>query len=108
MAGTVTDQPDSTGGGEVLGGFGTVYGAALVDGLTAALQIGMDALRKRLQAAVALAGQVTATQRPLELAAATLGPGAAQGPLAEALRRAGSPQEGFALLFSSPAFQWRV
>ena len=27
---------------------------------------------------------------------------------ADVLRRAGSPQEGFALLFASPAFQWRV
>lgn len=67
-----------------------------------------DALRKRLQAAAALAGQVSAERRPLDLAAAVLGPAAAQGPLADALRRAGSPQEGFALLFSSPAFQWRV
>ena len=67
-----------------------------------------DALRKRLQAAAALAGQVSGDRRPLDLAAATLGPAAAQGPLADALRRAGSPQEGFALLFSSPAFQWRV
>lgn len=67
-----------------------------------------DALRKRLQAAAALAGQVAADQRPIDLAVSTLGPGAAQGPLADALRRAGSPQEGFALLFSSPAFQWRV
>jgi len=33
---------------------------------------------------------------------------AADGDLGVLLRRAGSPQEGFALLFSSPAFQWRV
>ena len=67
-----------------------------------------DALRKRLQAASALAAQVASAQRPLDLARDVLGEAAAQGPLGEALRRAGSPQEGFALLFSSPAFQWRV
>ena len=43
-----------------------------------------------------------------KLAADVLGAEAVQGPFAELLRRAGSPQEGFALLFSSPAFQWRV
>lgn len=67
-----------------------------------------DALRKRLQAATALSTQVASAQRPLDLARDVLGDAAAQGPLGEALRRAGSPQEGFALLFSSPAFQWRV
>ena len=67
-----------------------------------------DALRKRLQAASALSTQVASAQRPLDLARDVLGEAAAQGPLGDALRRAGSPQEGFALLFSSPAFQWRV
>lgn len=67
-----------------------------------------DALRKRLQAAAALAEQVAVSQKPAELAAEVLGAEAVQGPFAELLRRAGSPQEGFALLFSSPAFQWRV
>lgn len=67
-----------------------------------------DALRKRLQAAAALAGQVSVARKPVELAADVLGAEAVQGPFAELLRRAGSPQEGFALLFSSPAFQWRV
>ncbi len=67
-----------------------------------------DALRKRLQAAAALAEQVAVSQKPVELAADVLGAEAVQGPFAELLRRAGSPQEGFALLFSSPAFQWRV
>ncbi|MGN6153157.1 MAG: DUF1800 domain-containing protein [Lysobacteraceae bacterium] len=67
-----------------------------------------DALRKRLQAATALAGQVASAQRPLDLARDVLGEAATQGPLGDALRRAGSPQEGFTLLFSSPAFQWRV
>ena len=67
-----------------------------------------DALRKRLQAAAALAGQVSVARKPVELAVDVLGAEAVQGPFAELLRRAGSPQEGFALLFSSPAFQWRV
>ncbi len=67
-----------------------------------------DALRKRLQAAAALAEQVSVARKPVELAADVLGAEAVQGPFAELLRRAGSPQEGFALLFSSPAFQWRV
>ena len=67
-----------------------------------------DALRKRLQAAAALAEQVPASRKPVQLAVDVLGADAVQGPFAELLRRAGSPQEGFALLFSSPAFQWRV
>ncbi len=67
-----------------------------------------DALRKRMQAAAALAEQVAATRMPVELAVDVLGAEAVQGPFAELLRRAGSLQEGFALLFSSPAFQWRV
>ncbi len=67
-----------------------------------------DALRKRLQAAAALAGQVSVARKPVELAADVLGAEAVQGAFADLLRRAGSPQEGFALLFSSPAFQWRV
>lgn len=67
-----------------------------------------DALRKRLQAAAALAEQVQGRGKPLDLAVDVLGAEAVQGPFADALRRAGSPQEGFALLFSSPAFQWRV
>lgn len=67
-----------------------------------------DALRKRVQASGILAEQLATTRRPIELAADVLGAGAVDGPLAELLRRAGSPQEGFAMLFSSPAFQWRV
>lgn len=67
-----------------------------------------DALRKRLQAAAALAEQVSVARKPVELAADVLGAEAVQGPFADLLRRAGSPQEGFALLLSSPAFQWRV
>ncbi len=67
-----------------------------------------DALRKRLQAAAVLAEQVQGRGKPFELATEVLGAQAVRGPFADALRRAGSPQEGFALLFSSPAFQWRV
>ncbi|MBN8213171.1 MAG: DUF1800 domain-containing protein [Xanthomonadales bacterium] len=67
-----------------------------------------DALRKRVQAAGVLAEQLATTRKPVELAADVLGAEAVQGPFAELLRRAGSPQEGFAVLFSSPAFQWRV
>jgi uncharacterized protein (DUF1800 family) len=67
-----------------------------------------DALRKRLQAAAALAEQVQGRGKPFDLATDVLGAEAVQGAFADALRRAGSPQEGFALLFSSPAFQWRV
>jgi uncharacterized protein (DUF1800 family) len=67
-----------------------------------------DALRKRLQAAAALSEQVNMARAPLELATEVLGADAVQGLFADTLRRAGSPQEGFALLFSSPAFQWRA
>jgi uncharacterized protein (DUF1800 family) len=67
-----------------------------------------DALRKRLQAASGLAELVPAGRRPLELAIAALGDRAVRGAFADALRRAGSPREGFAMLFSAPAFQWRV
>lgn len=67
-----------------------------------------DALRKRVQASGVLAEQLATTRKPVELATDVLGADAVQGPFAELLRRAGSPQEGFAVLFSSPAFQWRV
>ena len=67
-----------------------------------------DALRKRLQAAGVLAEQLVTARKPVELAADVLGADAVQGPFAELLRRAGSPQEGLAELFASPAFQWRV
>ena len=66
-----------------------------------------DALRKRVQAAAQLAERVRETRTPYALAADVLGD-TADGDLGAVLRRAGSPQEGFALLFSSPAFQWRV
>ena len=67
-----------------------------------------DALRKRVQASGVLAEQLATTRKPVELAAEVLGADVVQGPFAELLRRAGSSQEGFAVLFSSPAFQWRV
>ncbi|MEQ1513641.1 MAG: DUF1800 domain-containing protein [Lysobacteraceae bacterium] len=67
-----------------------------------------DALRKRVQASGVLAEQLATTRKPVELAADVLGAEAVQGRFAELLRRAGSTQEGFAMLFSSPAFQWRV
>ncbi len=67
-----------------------------------------DALRKRVQASGVLAEQITTTRKPVELAVDVLGEETVRGPFAELLRRAGSPQEGFAVLFSSPAFQWRV
>jgi uncharacterized protein (DUF1800 family) len=67
-----------------------------------------DALRKRMQASGVLAEQLATTRKPIELAIEILGADAVQGPFAELLRRAGSQQEGFAVLFSSPAFQWRV
>ncbi len=66
-----------------------------------------DALRKRVQAAAQLAERVRDARTPYALANDVLGE-AADGDLGVLLRRAGSPQEGFALLFSSPAFQWRV
>ncbi len=67
-----------------------------------------DALRKRLQAASTLAARVDATHGPFELAQQVLGEAAVAGDFAQALRRAGSPQDGHALLFASPAFQWRA
>ncbi len=67
-----------------------------------------DALRKRVQAAAQLAERVHQSRTPYALAAEVLGSDAAESDLGALLRRAGSPQEGFALLFSSPAFQWRV
>jgi uncharacterized protein (DUF1800 family) len=67
-----------------------------------------DALRKRIQAAAMLADFVDGGLTPYELALATLGEEAAGGDLGVLLRRAGSPREGYALLFSSPAFQWRT
>ncbi|TXI48674.1 MAG: DUF1800 domain-containing protein [Lysobacter sp.] len=66
-----------------------------------------DALRKRVQAAAQLAERVRDARTPYAMANDALGE-VADGDLGALLRRAGSPQEGVALLFSSPAFQWRV
>ena len=60
-----------------------------------------------MQAASALGEAVPAGQLPaLQLAREVLG-GQADDGLLSALRGAGSPGEGYALLFASPAFQWR-
>lgn len=67
-----------------------------------------DALRKRLQLASTLAARVDDAQTPEALARSVLGEGAVQGDFDAALKRAGSPQDGYALLFASPAFQWRT
>lgn len=75
---------------------------------TAADWASADALRKRVQAAGALAEHLPATGTPLALATTALGESAVHGAFADLLRRAGSPREGAALLFASPAFQWRV
>ena len=69
---------------------------------------GGDALWKRMQAASALGEAVPAGQLPaLQLAREALG-GQADDALLSALRGAGSAGEGYALLFASPAFQWRI
>ena len=67
-----------------------------------------DGLRKRIQAAGMLADHVPDDRMPHAIALDVLGTSAVDGLLGDALRRAGSPREGMALLFSSPAFQWRV
>ncbi len=76
---------------------------------TAADWMAGDGLWKRIQAAEALADRVAvAQQNPLAAAQASLGAELVTGDFAAALRRAGSPREGLALLFASPAFQWRT
>ncbi len=69
---------------------------------------GPDALWKRVQAAEALARRLP-QQRPdpAALAQAALGP-ALDADTAVALKRAESARDGAALLFASPAFQWRT
>lgn len=67
-----------------------------------------DALRKRLQVAGTFGERVAGARTPLQLAQEVLGGDAVSGDFASALRRAGSPQEGYAILFASPAFQWRT
>ncbi len=67
-----------------------------------------DSLRKRVQAAGLLADHVSDARTPQVIALDALGADAVSGLLGDGLRRAGSPREAIALLFSSPAFQWRV
>jgi uncharacterized protein (DUF1800 family) len=76
---------------------------------TAADWMAGDGLWKRIQAAEALADRVAvAQQNPLAAAQSSLGAEPVTGDFAAGLRRAGSPREGLALLFASPAFQWRA
>jgi len=68
-----------------------------------------DGLWKRIQAAQMLAARIdTRGAAPYPRAVAVLGEAAVQGDFAIGLRRAGSASEGHALLFASPAFQWRT
>lgn len=67
---------------------------------------GADALLKRVQAAQVLADWVARDCEPLRLAQDALGPRLDED-TAAGLRRADSPQQAYALLFASPAFQWR-
>jgi uncharacterized protein (DUF1800 family) len=68
---------------------------------------GADAVWKRIQAAQTLAETATgAGPDPLRVAGDVFGPQLGAD-TALALRRAESPREGLALLFASPAFQWR-
>jgi len=76
---------------------------------TAADWMAGDGLWKRIQAAEALADRVAvAQQNPTAAAQASLGAESVAGDFAAALRRAGSPRDGLALLFASPLFQWRA
>ena len=75
---------------------------------TAADWTGPDALWKRVQAAQALAQRVPEQRLdPLRLASDMFG-GALDTETVAALRRAESARDGVALLFASPAFQWRT
>lgn len=75
---------------------------------TAADWTGPDALWKRVQAAQALAQRMPQQQLdPLRVARDTLGD-ALDADTGAALRRAESARDGVALLFASPAFQWRT
>ena len=85
----------------------SAHGAHWLTADTVADWAGGDALWKRMQAASALGEAVPAGQLPaLQLAREALG-GQADDALLSALRGAGSAGEGYALLFASPAFQWR-
>jgi uncharacterized protein (DUF1800 family) len=75
---------------------------------TAADWTGPDALWKRVQAAQALAQRVPEQRLdPLRLASDAFGD-ALDTETVTALRRAESARDGVALLFASPAFQWRT
>lgn len=68
-----------------------------------------DALRKRLQVSGAFADRIgDAAAEPIVMARDALGAKAVSGDFAASLLRAGSAQDGYALLFASPAFQWRT
>ncbi len=67
---------------------------------------GPDALFKRVQAAQTIADWIARDRDPLLLAKTTLG-AELDADTSLSLRRAESPQQAYALLFASPAFQWR-
>lgn len=70
--------------------------------------MGADALFKRIQASEAIANRAKADLiDPQALASSALG-SSASAELLTAVRRAESPQQALALLYASPAFQWRV
>ena len=70
--------------------------------------MGSDALFKRIQASEAIANRAKADLIDAQaLATSALGTGAT-AELLTAVRRAESPQQALALLYASPAFQWRV
>ncbi|MEO7323543.1 MAG: DUF1800 domain-containing protein [Dokdonella sp.] len=66
-----------------------------------------DAIWKRLQIAVALAGHVGGDAEDALRAGEALGPRLDEE-TSEAMHRAGSPSQALATLFASPAFQWRA
>lgn len=68
-----------------------------------------DGLWKRIQAAQMLAARIDPkASAPYQRAVSVLGNAAVEGDFAIGLRRAGSLRDGYALLFASPAFQWRI
>jgi uncharacterized protein (DUF1800 family) len=70
--------------------------------------IDADALWKRVQAAEALAARFPAHDTaPIELAQAVLGP-LLDDDTAQAIRRAESKRQAWALMLAAPAFQWRT
>jgi len=67
---------------------------------------GSDALFKRVQAAQLLSDWIARDRDPIAMAQDALGT-QLDGDTATGIRRAESPQQGYALLLASPAFQWR-